>query len=1514
MTADTGPTRAKPRRERSPNESTEPATPERKPPQPHRETPSKPDAASPTGADSAADGPLYELERHECIGRQTLAAVETERLGDLVWTVLRTTVAALRKEWLQNKQNFDDVVNTYATLNHTHAELVNSHAMLLATNEHLETMCAQLQLAAENVTTAAEVEQRRLQSTIDELRSAARAAASIAGANVAEADARAAAADAIARAETTKQRAVSERAAHNVDNAILVASASLVELEQTKRDSSQRDFSREMETLRRCHMLLRATIEDRTATNATEAAAFAAMQVNEMECRCAATRQHTTTRERDARRALMLSLAETPVTTRSRTTNDRPTRATRSATRGTRAEVQGTPTDTGARASRGRSRSTKRTAETERARSVSKVRRNESAAGPSAAAADDAESEDDVATRTRNRHAEREARRARADDEEAAGDATARTRSRQPQRTTRATREATPAAPRAPTPAATPAMTTRRRAPTPPAAAPPGVVPVAHTPAAEPARVLTVKFDGGHRPDPQATAAAAFISPTTYEKARLQGNSTSYRAEVCAAGLAHALAARAIAAQPADFDEVHLVGDNQGVVTTAALGEDVMRVKTVPGRSPNPKEWGHTLEAVQKLDAAIRDTNRAITVKYRWVPRRFNVEPDEICNAAMDNREPDFSNLRVLPLPPNVDVPTAARISDIAKWALETTPDTIRSIPQTLKPLWHQALSHVASWTDPNVRNAAMLLAPRVLLQRTHDLRAQLVRYATSSHAVEEAFWVAANRQETPPGDDAPVAPAQAQPLDTNWKIVERTAAQAPKKAIAMLHGRAPTIDPASAEGRAAIERKMPLPAHGAPATSLPTELDDVGRPKWVSIETLVHVCAKRLARLSAPGPDGWTRELFLSSVCKGTATAIAVLMNAILSGEMQMAHDPTRAARAAMWRKSENGVRLVGLTSCISKIAWRAALIQHLRRAPEAHNHSMKANGLFRVIRALESARELYFADVKDAYFTVDRQAVLTELIRLKSPMAWLFARIYGHSNGPTAPALVAPGLRHVLADGLLPGCGGAAIGFAMALDLRLKDTAACPDVYTFADDASAANAGAMKKIIDKLGADNLAKFKAIHPTKTTIKVAGVEFPCTKATRVLGAFIGEQTTATELFREHIGTKLQELDKIVSEKELSIQARWHMLSSAILGITWAFAASKPAITLPCAPEVDKRVAAAVTRLLPPDAVPSRKSGELNTLPTASGGLGLPCYEHQAEAMYRMATLSLSARDENDPLPTVTPYQIRKGIEEAALARAKTTIQPIYMQAMSDTSRPWFATQHINRHGTISNEAFSLALAHATDHRVAYPTCDRRTDDGESDYDHSQRCPVCAGPSRHPRHEVIVTEILQTCRNFGIIASTNFFSLGIGKKRPDIIVYRGKSQKVPLLIDVTVTHQPFENNRDRPNQRTKVKQHKYKEFRHVDETSTTDFWPFVMTARGTITINTLKLISSLSAEAVRGGFATELISRVKASLINFEVTRLNSLKARHARGMLRSDPLLTAANSDDSDSDQQPLGG
>ena len=608
------------------------------------------------------------------------------------------------------------------------------------------------------------------------------------------------------------------------------------------------------------------------------------------------------------------------------------------------------------------------------------------------------------------------------------------------------------------------------------------------------------------------------------------------------------------------------------------------------------------------------------------------------------------------------------------------------------------------------------------------------------------------------------------------------------------------------------------------------------------------------------------------------------------------------------MWRKEANGVRLVGLTSCITKIAWRAAIIQHLGRAPASHNHALKPNGLLNVIRALESAKELYFADVKDAYFMVDPQVVIAELARMKSPLVYLFIRIYGTSSGPRAPALVAPGLRKTLSKGLLPGCGGAAIGFAIYLDKKLGDTAHHEKLYTFADDASASTAEAMQQLIGRVGPEHLAKFKAIHPDRTTITISGVTFPCAKASRVLGAYIGEPDAARTLFREHILNKLDELDRIVAETQLSVQARWHMANSAILGITWNFAATKPDITLPCAPEVDARVSTAIARLMPEGATPSRKTGELNTLPIASGGLGLPCYVTQAEGMYRMATIAASERPQDDPLPSVTPYQIRKKLEEDACARARGGLG-MYMQAMKDTSRPWFSIQHINKHSRISDGAFSLALAHATDHQVPYPTCDqRKPDDTTSPYDHSQLCRVCAGPTRHARHQIIVTEILQACRNFGVIASTNFFALGIGKKQPDIIVYRGKSQKVPLLIDVTVTHQSFQHTSDQPNHRTTRKKTKYNEFRAHDETSRTDFWPFVMTARGTITENTLKLINSLSNEAVRAGFKTELISRVKAALINFETTRLDSLKSRHARGMLKSipDPALAAGSESEED--------
>ncbi len=101
-------------------------------------------------------------------------------------------------------------------------------------------------------------------------------------------------------------------------------------------------------------------------------------------------------------------------------------------------------------------------------------------------------------------------------------------------------------------------------------------------------------------------------------------------------------------------------------------------------------------------------------------------------------------------------------------------------------------------------------------------------------------------------------------------------------------------------------------------------------------------MCSTKIARLAAPGHDGWARELLLASVCKATAPAFEQLVNTIVRGEDLSVHcglqDPTKFARVAMCPPSGSTaakMRLIGMTSALAKVAWRAALAADRTQLP---------------------------------------------------------------------------------------------------------------------------------------------------------------------------------------------------------------------------------------------------------------------------------------------------------------------------------------------------------------------------------------------------------------------------------------------------------------------------------------------------------------------------------------------------------------------------------------------------
>jgi hypothetical protein len=333
--------------------------------------------------------------------------------------------------------------------------------------------------------------------------------------------------------------------------------------------------------------------------------------------------------------------------------------------------------------------------------------------------------------------------------------------------------------------------------------------------------------------------------------------------------------------------------------------------------------------------------------------------------------------------------PDAASLDAIATAALRGSFTCWRTMPSSLKPLWSSILAKVALWGP-----WALLLAPVVLLRRATDAPAKrLQQLALNEDLLRQYFWNAANTDTPAPREAPALTPEERARLQLIK--VEQRAAHAPAAALRMLYG----VPPSSPEDAAPslVEKFAPVPPARLTA-GLTT-----AKPAWLHAEQFVAV-ARRLARAVAPGVDGWTRELLLASIHPALHPAWeglinAIVCNAVPSGPMAAL---VRSARLAAWPKPAPSVghRIVGMTSAVTKACWRAVLAMHLRcRSFHPCMATFASGGSTAVVRWASKLPRVVSADIKDAFWSVDRKEVATLLERDNSPAALMYILIYGES-----------------------------------------------------------------------------------------------------------------------------------------------------------------------------------------------------------------------------------------------------------------------------------------------------------------------------------------------------------------------------------------------------------------------------------------------------------------------------------------------------------------------------------
>jgi len=507
------------------------------------------------------------------------------------------------------------------------------------------------------------------------------------------------------------------------------------------------------------------------------------------------------------------------------------------------------------------------------------------------------------------------------------------------------------------------------------------------------------------------------------------------------------------------------------------------------------------------------------------------------------------------------------------------------------------------------------------------------------------------------------------------------------------------------------------------------------------------------------------------------------------------------------------------------------------------------------------------------------------------------MFASVYSE------PAVCIHGERtYSCAAGVIPGCGGAAMLFCLDLASSLR-AARCVDPAASAlymDDATSIGRN-YEKLRAAVAPRALAKTVVLHKRGPGAVPAELRESWQPATRLLGAYVGDPAEASGLFAADVNAKLDKIEQCVLPAKVSAQAKWLMLRSVELGIRWKFASTKPSITASVAPSVDDRIVASVMHLCAGEATMTSMSRALIFLPIASGGLGLFPYSTHAAQLYDVASLQAQwppqALDPEDAHAAPTNVKATtKQLYDSLITGANELVARNDLNSRSDESTPWFNVSPTMKHLRVSDDAWRLFMCNYLRCRVEYPVCgDPQFAPGSTmPVDHANCCHYCGGPYRNLRHGFVQTAFLQSCRMFGIQATSRLDD-AIGKqhdeKRPDVIVYRvdrtDEGPQKPLLLDFVVAHQTTPGAENAVQRDYTKKLNKYER----DVSDHFEFHPVALSTLATLHHKSLKAVESLQPQALSRGFARDCTNRMKIAIVNFEIIRYRMLSARKASGSL-----------------------
>ena len=412
--------------------------------------------------------------------------------------------------------------------------------------------------------------------------------------------------------------------------------------------------------------------------------------------------------------------------------------------------------------------------------------------------------------------------------------------------------------------------------------------------------------------------------------------------------------------------------------------------------------------------------------------------------------------------------------------------------------------------------------------------------------------------------------------------------------------------------------------------------------------EEVVANAVDRLSRGSAPGLDGWTRELLLPIARnpEGLVELTAVVADIVAGRFEEELGDMLNAGvlLALQPDLDDPKIRPIGMESAIPKLAGHAALLclppDALQSVFSKHQHGVGGsteNCLREIRRHFEFTPDLVALDMRNAYNSLFREAIVDGMESFP-----VLGRLFALTNLVLSPArLVVPWGGSVLGE-IVATCGLKQGGVlspllfavaiqnhlaAVAVEYQVEIEAYLDDITIIGDQAVLAARALMERLaLIGLSTNTEKSFRLCTPERAVALPSAFRTITEGSAKILGAAVSLPDASLVSKSVIVDSKIDKMNErfsaVFSSSLYSCWARFHMMRLCSSGrVTYLTRTHEPEVTAGGLARFDQWTCDAMGTLIGSKVERGSGFATLMSLPQRRGGLGIRLMEPIAEVAH-----------------------------------------------------------------------------------------------------------------------------------------------------------------------------------------------------------------------------------------------------------------------------------------------------